>query len=159
VLEGKSAVNNAAFSPDGKRIITANGNLLSTTGIACLWDAQSGLLLSVLEGHEGPVNYATFSPDGKQVMTISDDNTARVWQIFPTTQALIDYANQIVPRCLTPEQRKQYFLQPDPSDDLIKEGEQLAKQGNIKAATAKFKEAKAMAPCHKFLNFPEDKAR
>jgi len=65
----------------------------------------------------------------------------------------------MVSRCFNPEQRKQFFLPPDPSYDLIEEGEQLAKHGNIKAATAKFKEAKAMAPCHKFLNYPEDKAR
>jgi len=62
---------------------------------------------------------------------------------------LIDYANQIIPRCLTPKQRKQFFLPPDPSYVLIEEGEQLAQTGDIEAAVAKFKQAQALAPCHK----------
>jgi tetratricopeptide (TPR) repeat protein len=65
--------------------------------------------------------------------------------------------SKIISRCLTPEQREQFFLLPDPSYDFIKAGEQLAKTGDIKGAIAQFKQAKALAPCHKFD--PEDKAR
>ena len=35
----------------------------------------------------------------------------KIWRAFPDTQALIDYAYQIVPRYLTLEQRKQFFLE------------------------------------------------
>jgi len=70
---------------------------------------------------------------------------------------LIDYANQVVPRCLTPKQRQQFFLPPDPSHDLIKEGIALAKANKIEAAIAKFQAAKKLAPCHKFN--PEDKVK
>jgi tetratricopeptide (TPR) repeat protein len=58
--------------------------------------------------------------------------------------------SKIISRCLTPKQRKQFFLLPDPSYDFIEAGEQLAKKGEIKAAIAKFKVAKTLAPCHKF---------
>jgi hypothetical protein len=45
------------------------------------------------------------------VVTASDDGTARLWAVLPEGQALIDYAKSIVPRQLTPEQRKQFFLE------------------------------------------------
>jgi hypothetical protein len=44
------------------------------------------------------------------VVTASTDDTARIWRIFPTTQELIDYARSVVPRQLTPEQRRAFFL-------------------------------------------------
>ena len=154
VFQGhEGIVSNATFSPDSQRIVTA-----SEDKTAKIWDTN-GSLLATLKGHKGEVNNASFSPDGQHVVTASKDKTARVWRVFPTTQALIDYANKVVPRCLTPNQRAGFHLPSDPSYDLIEEGEQLAKQRHIKAATAKFKEAKAIAPCHKFLNYPEDKAR
>ena len=39
-----------------------------------------------------PVNSATFSPDGLTLATASDDRAARLWRLFPTTQALVDAA-------------------------------------------------------------------
>jgi WD40 repeat protein len=54
---------------------------------------------------------AAFSPDGSKVVTASYDRSARIWRVFRTTQELIDYARSIVPRQLTPEQRKQFFLE------------------------------------------------
>ena len=101
-------VSSARFSPDGRRIISA-----SDDGTARLWDAAGGQQLAVLRGHEGRVSWAAFSPDGTRVVTASDDRTARIWPVFATTQALIDYAKTIVPRQLTPAQRRQFFLEVD----------------------------------------------
>jgi dipeptidyl aminopeptidase/acylaminoacyl peptidase len=67
-------VYNAAFSPDGARIVTA-----SADKTARLWDAKTGASLAVLQGHTGRVYSAAFSPDGGRVVTASDDNTARLW--------------------------------------------------------------------------------
>jgi WD40 repeat protein len=64
----------AAFSPDGKRIITA-----SADHTARIWEVGSGRLLATLSGHSAPVNDAAFSPDGSRIVTASDDGTARVW--------------------------------------------------------------------------------
>src|ERR1039458_6367169 len=64
----------AAFSPDGRRIVTA-----SEDHTARVWNAANGQLLANLEGHTGLVWQAAFSPDGQRVVTASFDNTARVW--------------------------------------------------------------------------------
>jgi hypothetical protein len=58
---------------------------------------------------------ATFSPDGTHVVTASADTTARIWNIFPTTQSLIDRAKEVVPRCLTPKARDEAFLDRAPA--------------------------------------------
>src|SRR5271166_1909826 len=64
----------AAFSPDGKRVVT-----VSDDKTARVWDADTGKPLASLQGHTQSVRSAAFSPDGKRVVTVSDDKTARVW--------------------------------------------------------------------------------
>ena len=69
-LEGHSgAVNSAAFSPDGQRVVTA-----SDDHTVHVWNAGTGQVLAKLEGYS-----AAFSPDGQRVVTASGDKTARVW--------------------------------------------------------------------------------
>jgi len=108
VLEGhEKRVLNVAFSPDGRRVVTA-----SEDHTARLWDVVSGEAIAVLGEHAGNVNHATFSPDGKRVVTASNDGTARLWNILTAEgQSLIDHARQIVPRELSPEERKRFFLE------------------------------------------------
>ena len=60
------AVKLAAFSPDGRRVVTA-----STDGTARVWDASSGKFIAPLRGHSGWVLKAAFSPDGLRVITAS----------------------------------------------------------------------------------------
>ncbi len=67
-------VLDAAFSPDGKRVVTA-----SSDDTARVWDAETGQSLVELRGHTGLVRNATFSHDGRRIVTVSNDNTARVW--------------------------------------------------------------------------------
>ena len=38
------------------------------------------------------------------------DKVARVIRVFPTPQDMIDYARTVVPRKLTPCERKRFFL-------------------------------------------------
>jgi predicted negative regulator of RcsB-dependent stress response len=130
----------AAFSPDGQQIVT-----ISDDHTAKLWSVSNGQLLHTFQGHDGLVTHAAFSPDGQQLVTASDDNTAKLWDI--NLQHWIDFARQTVPRRLSTQQRQQFFLPPLPeqilSDQLVAEGEQLAQQGKVAEAIAKFTEAKA----------------
>jgi WD40 repeat protein len=73
-LRHEGFVRSAAWSPDGKRIVTA-----SDDNIARVWNADGQGDPIVLKGHEGTVCSAAWSPDGKCIVTASDDNTARVW--------------------------------------------------------------------------------
>jgi len=75
VLRGHSdQVLSAAFSPDGRRIVTA-----SRDRTARIWNASTGREIAILRGHEGHIESAKFSPDGTHVVTASDDGTARIW--------------------------------------------------------------------------------
>jgi WD40 repeat protein len=68
------SVLSAAFSPDGKRIVTASGDKT-----ARLWDAGTGRQIGQpLKGHTDSAQSAVFSPDGKRIVTAYNDNTARL---------------------------------------------------------------------------------
>jgi WD40 repeat protein len=69
------------------------------------------LSVAVLRGHEDRVLSAVFDPCGARVLTASADHTARLWRVFPTVAALVEYARAIMPRALAPAQRKQFFLE------------------------------------------------
>ncbi|MGA8448412.1 MAG: hypothetical protein WB766_24975 [Roseiarcus sp.] len=99
-------INAVAFSPDGKQLLTG-----SFDNTARLWDLATGETVATLVGHKDYVWAVAFSPDGKRVLTGSRDNTARLWEVFPTAQAVVDEVKASVPRCLTPDERKQFHLQ------------------------------------------------
>src|SRR5258707_295526 len=105
-----ATVTIAAFSPDGKRIVTA-----SSDRTVRLWEAErSRQIGEPLTGHTDRVFSAAFSPDGKRIVTASSDNTARLLRIFPGTQEIVAVAKAASPRCLTAEQRHQFFLPAEP---------------------------------------------
>ena len=69
----EGGVYSAAFSPNGKRIVTA-----SDDGTARVWDVATGQPIGgSLNGRLGTVNLAVFSPDSKRIVTASLDSTAQ----------------------------------------------------------------------------------
>lgn len=73
-IKHKAEINLAAFSPDGKRIVTA-----SSDGTAQVWDVRSGTTMTEPLTHSNSVVFAEFSPNGRRIVTASYDHTARVW--------------------------------------------------------------------------------
>jgi WD40 repeat protein/DNA-binding SARP family transcriptional activator len=69
-------VNDVDWSPDGRWISTASGDL--TTRV---WNAADGTPRSTLSGHTGMVINADWNPDSQSLVTGSGDGTARVWRI------------------------------------------------------------------------------
>jgi WD40 repeat protein len=77
-----------------------------------VWDARTGVELTILKGHGDAVTGVAISPDAGRIVTGSVDNTAMIWELLPFGQALVDAAKAHVPRCLTPAERERYFLPP-----------------------------------------------
>jgi len=76
-------VKSVAFSPDGKRLVSAG---ISTMKI---WDATTGQEICTLKGHTGDINSVAFSPDGNRVASASDDTTVRVWDATSGQETLV----------------------------------------------------------------------
>ncbi len=74
VFSHRGPVDQVAFSPDGKTIVTG-----SHEGTARFWDVATGRPIGQPLVHEAFITFLAFSPDGKTVLTGSLDKTARLW--------------------------------------------------------------------------------
>jgi WD40 repeat protein len=73
---GQGNIRGAFFNPDGDRILTWN---YSPDTTARLWNATTGRLIGILDGHRRAVLTASFSSDGSRIVTRSSDGSARLW--------------------------------------------------------------------------------
>ncbi len=73
-LTSKQPIFAAAFSPDGKRIVTGGREATLT-----LWDAEKATEIRTFSGHENDIRGVAFSPDGLRIASGSGDKTVRVW--------------------------------------------------------------------------------
>lgn len=64
----------AALRPDGRRIVTGDGE-----NEMKVWDTGTGAEIETLRGHEGTVTSVVYSPCGKRIVSASWDATLRVW--------------------------------------------------------------------------------
>jgi WD40 repeat protein/serine/threonine protein kinase len=97
------ALFSAAFSPDGKRILTASAN----PG-ARLLDAETLDEVLTIDAPGMRNVSASFSPDGRWVVTASEAGTVRLWPADP-----LQPARELAPRKLTAAEREQYGLAPE----------------------------------------------
>ena len=74
VFSHDGPVDAAAFSPDGKTILTGGDDCA-----ARLWDVASGRAIGQPLFHQGTVFAVAYRPDGKAIVTGSADTTARLW--------------------------------------------------------------------------------
>lgn len=75
------------FSPDGRTIASANGNLIN------LWETETGKKLKTFTAHTGKVRSLSFSADGKFLVSGSNDTTIRIWDIAGGTERKIIEGN------------------------------------------------------------------
>ena len=75
LLQGsRLALNSAAFSPDGRRIVSVGpDNLLR------IWDVATGRELLALKGYTGSVLSVAFSPDGRLIAAGDYDGKLKLW--------------------------------------------------------------------------------
>ena len=86
-------LTSAAFSPDGKLVVTSD--LAGTTRV---WDAESGTIkASLREPLSGQTPSAAFSPDGELVVTASVDGTARLWDWAATPPRIVTRLTPVIP--------------------------------------------------------------
>ncbi len=82
-LPHPNRVTAAAFSSDGKRVLTVghirNGDELE--GHVRVWQTATGELLGQPLIHARSVLEASFSPDGRRVLTACQDGKARLWDV------------------------------------------------------------------------------
>ncbi len=78
-----ASLGDAAFSPDGKYVVTA-----SSDWTASIWNAKNGKHVRTLVhthfngvgySHSDVVDAVAYSPDGRFIVTTGDDRLARVW--------------------------------------------------------------------------------
>jgi WD40 repeat protein/tRNA A-37 threonylcarbamoyl transferase component Bud32 len=78
-------VRRVAFSPDGRRLVTAFGDgtfggVMDRRARAIrMWDVDTAQEVLSLKGHTSGILDVTFSPDGKSVAAVSQDGALRVW--------------------------------------------------------------------------------
>jgi periodic tryptophan protein 2 len=77
--------NSLAVDPSGE-IVCAGG---TGDGFEIyMWSTQTGKLIDVLGGHEGPVSALSFSPLGDRLVSASWDKTIRVWDVYGRSSAV-----------------------------------------------------------------------
>jgi WD40 repeat protein len=102
-LQHQDQVLSAAFSPDGRRVVTA-----SSDRTARVWEAASGKPVGAPLQHQGLVLSAAFSPDGRRVVTASDDSTARVWEADTgkSLGAPLEHQDRVTSAAFSPDGRR-----------------------------------------------------
>jgi WD40 repeat protein len=77
-------ISAVAWSPDGKRIASASGNIFFGSGFGVqVWDAVTGVHIFTYRGHRAPVSTLAWSPDGKRIASASAslEKMVQVWDV------------------------------------------------------------------------------
>ena len=107
-MEHDGRVTTAAFSADGKTVITGTADAStfgSLDGSVWLWDAATSQLLAKPLENRGGVDRAAPGPDGKTILVPSSDGMARLWNCVsnqPTGKA-IEHPDRVYAMAFSPD--------------------------------------------------------
>jgi WD40 repeat protein len=95
-----SAVYTLSYSYDGA--ILAVGD---SSGRVQIWNASTGQILLLLDGHLAPVLSVVFSPDGERLASGSDDKTIKIWNVISGSliQTLPDHSATVLSVAFSPD--------------------------------------------------------
>jgi WD40 repeat protein len=79
-LQRFSAVLCVVYSPDGSLLATSNAS-----GQIQLWRLSDGQCISSWVGHANWIRGISFSGDGQRLLSVSDDRTAKLWDVYSGT--------------------------------------------------------------------------
>ncbi|MDI1446820.1 serine/threonine-protein kinase [Polyangium sp. 6x1] len=65
-----------SFTPDGETLLS-----LGEDATVRVWDVGTGVIRSVLRGHNGPIHTLALAANGAALVTGSDDKTVRLWDL------------------------------------------------------------------------------
>jgi len=72
----ESRANSVAFSPDGKKVVSAGED-----GALRIWELGEPASPLLLRTHDGPARSAAFSPDGARVASTGNDHRVHIWDL------------------------------------------------------------------------------
>ena len=85
----------AVFTPDGRLLVTAVGDLVQH------WEVATGGELTSRRGHRGQVDLLVMSGNGRSVATVSRDHTILVWDLTRLSTGPV----ATLPRAVAPSKR------------------------------------------------------
>jgi WD40 repeat protein len=121
MLRGQAShLENAVFSPDGRRIAATSDKKIF------LFDAATGLQVIVLEGHEELLMHVVFSPDGRRLASASTAYTQpaelKLWEIpeEPAGPPMLREVGSHPPLPVDPRVGKVFFYQQSKGTGVFK---------------------------------------
>jgi WD40 repeat protein len=76
-----NAIIGVAFSPDGRKILSASSQYQTADQFIRLWDGESGRELQSFGGSgTDSIRCLAFSPDGRSVLAGDTDQSLRLWK-------------------------------------------------------------------------------
>ena len=110
-IKESNNVTSVSFSPDDKYILSATGyEWNSANGNTKVWNAEDGMLISLLESFEGLVNYAKFNRKGTMIASARSDGVVKIWDWNNLETIMSETRERFKNRQLTTEERKKYYL-------------------------------------------------
>jgi predicted NACHT family NTPase len=141
-------VNSVAFSLDGQMIVSGSDDKTLR-----LWGISGNPIGQPLRGHEGYVRSVAISPDGQMIVSGSDDKTLRLWRDswrvwlqvccnrlayhLISKNPAIDITQGTCAACV----KHKIWSGKDLGKILMRQGNDLAREGKVEDAVAKFEQA------------------